>query len=136
MSRVHIHINCSSGNLTTTMLITSSACFDLFSESSSCRGSIMTMSQSETSPSRRVGGGGAGAADEGLQSNSTDDPNQINRAKPPAQSQFEEQQRQELESRLNELRAKCRLQAEQLMAWRKAYAIEVRVRIDDCNVLH
>lgn len=35
------------------------------------------------------------------------------------------EQRQEWEAKINELRAKCRLQAEQLMAWRKAYAIEV-----------
>lgn len=45
------------------------------------------------------------------------------------QSPFDEQQRQELEVKINELRAKCRLQAEQLMAWRKAYAFEVSQRL-------
>ena len=39
------------------------------------------------------------------------------------------EQRQEWEAKINELRAKCRLQAEQLMAWRKAYSIEVSGRI-------
>ena len=38
------------------------------------------------------------------------------------------EQRQEWEAKINELRAKCRLQAEQLMAWRKAYSIEVSGR--------
>ena len=42
----------------------------------------------------------------------------------PSRTQSGEQG-QEWEAKINELRAKCRLQAEQLMAWRKAYAIEV-----------
>ena len=45
----------------------------------------------------------------------------------PSRTQSGEQ-RQEWEAKINELRAKCRLQAEQLMAWRKAYAIEVSRR--------
>lgn len=53
-----------------------------------------------------------------------ENPNQ--RTTPP----FEEPHRQELEVKINELRAKCRLQAEQLMAWRKAYAFEVSQRLN------
>lgn len=49
--------------------------------------------------------------------------------RPRTTAQMEEQQRQELEVKINELRARCRLQAEQLMAWRKAYAFEVNFHI-------
>lgn len=30
---------------------------------------------------------------------------------------------------INELRSKCRLQAEQILAWKKAYTYEVRIRL-------
>lgn len=80
----------------------------------------MTMSQSGNETSSRVGGGSLDAAQDAQRQSSVTE---------ERQAVFEEQQRQELEAKINELRAKCRLQAEQLMAWRKAYAIEVSTQL-------
>lgn len=99
----------------------------------------MTMSQSVdenrgNNHNSRVGVVGGRSLEMTPQSQSTAAAVEVSLAEPQQQqhqqprmntAQLEEQHRQELEAKINELRAKCRLQAEQLMAWRKAYAIEV-----------
>lgn len=106
-------------------------CRKYFGKSSRCRSIMTMMSQSvneeNTSSNCRVEVGGGQEMTQQQQSTASEAAAGGGGGEEPQNHQRtqSEKQRQELEVKINELRAKCRLQAEQLMAWRKAYAIEV-----------